>query len=527
MTARISSDLAVPESEARFRNMADNAPVMMWVTEPDGNCSYLNARWYEFTGQTVAESLGLGWTRATHPDDQARVASAFHAANAACAPLRLEYRLRTVAGDYRWVLDAASPRLSPAGTFLGYVGSVIDIDERREAEHRLQVSEGRFRAAVGAVAGIVWTNDSVGKMVGEQPGWAGLTGQSIIEYGGYGWAAAVHPEDAAPTIAAWKEAVANRHAFVFEHRVRRSDGVWRRYAVRAVPTFDSAGNIAEWVGIHTDISDQRAAEAALRELNEQLESRVEAAVAERISAEQALRHSQKMDAIGQLTGGIAHDFNNMLTIIISAVSLLERRVDADPQSRKLVEAALDGARRAAALIARLLAFARQQPLEPREVDIDALVTGLAPLLRHSLGGRVRLDLQLAASPCLTVVDPDQLENALVNLAVNARDAIAVTGVVTVTTGIVAGLSPLLVEHGLAPAAHVRICVTDDGAGISAEVRDKIFEPFFTTKAEGKGTGLGLSQVYGFVKQSGGAIDIASQPGNGTRVAVYLRIAEPA
>ena len=131
MTARISSDLAIPESEARFRNMADNAPVMMWVTEPDGNCSYLNARWYEFTGQTVAESLGLGWTRATHPDDQARVASAFHAANAACAPLRLEYRLRTVAGDYRWVLDSASPRLSPAGTFLGYVGSVIDIDERR------------------------------------------------------------------------------------------------------------------------------------------------------------------------------------------------------------------------------------------------------------------------------------------------------------------------------------------------------------------------------------------------------------
>jgi PAS domain S-box-containing protein len=259
------SAAALRESEARFRNMADHAPVMMWVTDPTGVCTYLNRRWYEFTGQTPQEAEGFGWLDATHPDDKARAEQAFLTANEKHEPFRVEYRLRQSDGRCRWVLDAASPRFGNSGEYLGYVGSVIDIDERREAEDRLRLSEQRFRAAVEAVQGVLWTNDAAGRMLGEQPGWGRLTGQSQTEYEGYGWTGAVHPDDAQPTLDAWNAAVAERRTFVFEHRVRRADGQWGRYAIRAVPTIDAAGEIVEWVGVHTDISAQRNAEAALRD----------------------------------------------------------------------------------------------------------------------------------------------------------------------------------------------------------------------------------------------------------------------
>ncbi len=259
------SAAALRESESRFRDMADHAPVMIWVADPSGACTYLNRRWYEFTGQTRAEAEGFGWLDATHPDDRARAEETFVSANAARAPFRVEYRLRHADGGYRWAIDAASPRFGDRGEYMGYVGSVIDIDERREAEDRLRLSEQRFRAAVDAVQGVLWTNDAAGRMMGDQPGWARLTGQSRPAYEGYGWTSAVHPDDAHPTLDAWNAAVANRRTFVFEHRVRRADGSWGRYAIRAVPTLGSDGEISEWVGVHTDITAQRVAEAALRD----------------------------------------------------------------------------------------------------------------------------------------------------------------------------------------------------------------------------------------------------------------------
>jgi PAS domain S-box-containing protein len=259
------SAAALRESEARFREMADDAPVMMWVTDPSGVCTYLNRRWYEFTGQTPEEAEGYGWLDATHPDDKARAEEAFLSANDRREPFRVEYRLRQADGRYCWAIDAASPRFGSGGEYLGYIGSVIDIDERREAEDRLRLSEQRFRAAVDAVQGVLWTNDAAGRMMGEQPGWERLTGQSRAEYEGYGWTSAVHPDDAGPTVDAWNQAVAERRTFVFEHRVRRADGGWGRYAIRAVPTIADTGEITEWVGVHTDITAQRDAEAALRD----------------------------------------------------------------------------------------------------------------------------------------------------------------------------------------------------------------------------------------------------------------------
>ncbi|MBB6226141.1 PAS domain S-box-containing protein [Polymorphobacter multimanifer] len=512
---------ATAEREAHFRNMANNAPVMIWVTEPDGRCTYLNRRWFEETGQIPANALGMGWLDATHPDDKPRVTAEFVQANAAERPFRTEYRLRLADGSYRWVLDSAGPRRGTNGIFLGYVGSVIDIDDRHEAERRIQTSENRFRAAVGAVQGIVWTNSAEGEMVDEQPGWQALTGQMPDEYAGYGWTAAVHPDDAAATVTAWRAAVDARRIFVHEHRVRRFDGEWRQYSVRAVPILDAEGGIIEWVGVHTDVTEQRAAEAALKALNDVLEARVQTEVTERLKVENALRQSQKMDALGQLTGGIAHDFNNMLSLITSAFSLLERKLSKDdPSVLQFIEVGQDAAMRAAGLTRRMLAFARQQPLSPARVEINALIENLRSLLAHSLGKGISIDCTLVTGIWPTIVDPNQLENAILNLAVNARDAMDGRGRLTIETSN-ATLAGAELSESVDAGDYVVICVTDNGKGMEPEVRARVFEPFFTTKPVGQGTGLGLSQVHGFVKQSGGGIEIASEPGRGTAVRLYL------
>ena len=239
-------------------------------------------------------------------------------------------------------------------------------------------------------------------------------------------------------------------------------------------------------------------------------------VTERRELAEQLRQSQKMEAVGQLTGGIAHDFNNMLTVVIGSLDMIGRRLDADDtRMRRFVDAAMDGARRAALLTSRLLAFARQQPLRPERADVNALVTGLSELLRGSLGTAIRLETVLAAGLWWVSVDHNQLENVLLNLAVNARDAMPEGGQLTIET------RNVVCEGRDASGEHVMVAVTDTGCGMPEAVVAKAFEPFFTTKEIGKGTGLGLSQVYGFVTQSGGHVRLHSVPGEGTRVEVFL------
>ncbi|HWK01159.1 MAG TPA: ATP-binding protein [Xanthobacteraceae bacterium] len=247
----------------------------------------------------------------------------------------------------------------------------------------------------------------------------------------------------------------------------------------------------------------------------------------RAQAEEALRHSQKMEAIGQLTGGVAHDFNNLLTIIIGNLDLAQRALSkggADTMTRleTFVKNAMQGARRAASLTQRLLAFSRRQPLEPRPVRPDKLVQGMADMLRQSLGETYEIEIVGAAGLWQVEVDPVQLESAILNLAVNARDAMPGGGKLTVETSNTFLDENYAREHSEVTAGqYVQISVTDTGKGMSAETLDKAFEPFFTTKAAGEGTGLGLSQVYGYAKQSGGHVKIYSEPGEGTTVKIYL------
>ncbi|WP_114954572.1 CHASE domain-containing protein [Sphingosinicella terrae] len=259
--------------------------------------------------------------------------------------------------------------------------------------------------------------------------------------------------------------------------------------------------------------DRRTAE--LREANARLVAEAEA----REVAEAQLRQMQKMDAIGQLTGGIAHDFNNMLAIIIGNLDMAQRRADDPPRLRRALAHAAEGAHKAADLTRRLLAFGRRQPLDPRAVDANALLLGMSDLLRRSIGEKVRLDLTLAPDLWAVHVDPVQLENAILNLAINGRDAMPDGGTLTIATGNRAE------SGGPGPAGSaddlVLISVRDTGVGMDEEVAARALEPFFTTKAVGRGTGLGLSQVFGFVQQSGGTLSIDSSPGAGTRIDVRL------
>jgi signal transduction histidine kinase len=255
---------------------------------------------------------------------------------------------------------------------------------------------------------------------------------------------------------------------------------------------------------------------AEQQLNETLEQRVRERTLELEDAHEALRQSQKMEAVGQLTGGIAHDFNNMLAVVIGSLDLLGRRVGIeDTRAKRYLDAAADGARRAALLTQRLLAFSRQQPLRPEPVDANKLVAGMSDLLRHSLGPDIELDLELSPDLWRTHADPNQLENAILNLAVNARDAMPTGGRLSIRTH-----NTERDERGR-PGEFVLICVIDTGTGMPDAVVAKAFDPFFTTKDVGKGTGLGLSQVYGFVKQTGGHIGIKSTPGEGTVIEIHL------
>jgi nitrogen-specific signal transduction histidine kinase/CheY-like chemotaxis protein len=251
----------------------------------------------------------------------------------------------------------------------------------------------------------------------------------------------------------------------------------------------------------------------------------------REAAEAQARQAQKMEAVGQLTGGIAHDFNNMLAIVIGSLELVKRRRSQGQHDiDRLIDTALDGAQRGAALTRRLLAFSRQQPLEPSVTDLNALVQGMAEMLRRTIGETIELECALGGGLWWTLVDRSQLENAILNLAVNARDAMPDGGRLTIET-LNAYLDDAYAASNaeVSPGQYAVVAVSDTGTGMTAAIIAKAFDPFFTTKGVGRGSGLGLSQVYGFVKQSGGHVKIYSEPGQGTTVKIYLRrhIADPA
>jgi signal transduction histidine kinase/CheY-like chemotaxis protein len=272
-------------------------------------------------------------------------------------------------------------------------------------------------------------------------------------------------------------------------------------------------------GTAVQITARKEAEEALRELNATLEARIATAVAEREEVLEALRHSQKMEAMGQLTGGVAHDFNNLLTPIVGSLDLLQRKGLGGEREQRLIAGAAQSAERARTLVQRLLAFARRQPLQPVPVDVAKLVSGMGELVSSTIGPQIRVVVEAPDGLPSALADPNQLEMAVLNLAVNARDAMPDGGTLRIT----AGRESIRSDHRskLRTGHYIRLSVADTGAGMDAATLARAVEPFFSTKGIGKGTGLGLSMVHGLASQLGGAITIQSQPGLGTNVELWL------
>ncbi len=576
---------------------------------------------------------------AIHPDDRECVKAAMRTVLKGEGDYDVEYRVVWPDGSEHWVEAQGQIERRIGGRAVRISGVSIDTTQAKREGIALEQSEARFRAAVDAVKGVVWTNNADGRMIGEQPGWGALTGQSFDDYQGYGWAKAVHPDDAQPTIDAWQAALVTRSPFIFEHRVCTAAATWRNFAVRAIPALEADGTIREWVGVHTDITEQRAAEQALRESEEfnrrilassndcikvlsldgmlesmspggmevmeiddfgnfrgkywpdfwpeardlaegsmvdardgrigrfrgfaetakgtrkrwdvvvspiiggdghpekllsisrditaqydterelaelaaTLEQRVVDATAELERAQASLLQSQKLETIGQLTGGVAHDFNNLLTPIGAAFEALRDRVDGDARSLQWISAGRRSAERAAELVGRLLAFARKQTLETRVVDLAQLVDGMRDLIARSIGPTIEVAIVAAAKLPAARVDANQLELSILNLCINARDAMPDGGRLTIT---LAGV----------PDGFICLSIADTGSGMDAETARRAIEPFYTTKDVGKGTGLGLSMVHGLVAQLGGRMEIETNPGEGTTVSLWLPVGSEA
>lgn len=511
----------VDEYEARFRDIADVAPVMLWTADVEGRV-YLNAEFRRFWGDRPTDLSDLApWMEAIHPEDRERVWTACMNALQTRTPLRIEARYLREDGEWRILATHAHPRFDAEGAFLGVVGANIDLSEIRQVESALRESEQRFRAMANDAPVLIWVTaeDRTREFVNEA--YREFMGADHAATLQTDWREFIHPDDRDRIVAESLGGEATGQPFSLEGRYRRQDGVWRWLKSFSRPRLDAQGKVQGFVGVAFDVTDAKQAEVDLKRINELLEDRVGRALMDKAQAEADLMHAQRMEAVGRLTGGVAHDFNNLLTVVIGGLDmLLNNKVD-EAKRLKLTEAALSAARRGERLTHQLLAFSRRQALRPESVDVNALIREGEPLIRGALGGGMTYRTRLRRGGARVRVDTAQFEAALLNLLVNARDAVAGQGRVEVET------RRLKVRAGeisdLEPGDYVRITVSDDGPGIPDDVRDRIFEPFYTTKAVGKGTGLGLSQVYGFLKQSGGAIHVVTGPGEGTRMEMYLPV----
>ena len=351
-----------------------------------------------------------------------------------------------------------------------------------------------------------------------------FTGYSRQEILGHNCRFLQGPESDPAAVERIRAAIAVPEAVEVEIRNYRKDGsaFWNRLLV--APVHDARGTLQYFFASQFDVSIERDLLARQsRELAE-AQGKLQAEAAERERAEAALRQSHKMVAVGQLTGGIAHDFNNMLQAISGSLELLQRRMQEGraQESVHLVDGARTTVARAAALTNRLLAFARRQALHPKPVVLDTLVEGMAGLIRHTVGPGVQVELRLHDGEWIVLCDPNQMESALLNLAINARDAMPEGGRFIVGTAEVhLAAADVAGQDGTMPGPYVEISATDTGTGMDEATRGRALEPFFTTKPAGQGTGLGLSQIYGFVRQSGGVVRLESAPGQGTAVRLYL------
>jgi PAS domain S-box-containing protein len=466
------------------------------------------------------------WVRRIHPEDRAATEQKFRDAVAGNAnDYTVRYRIiRPSDGETRWISVRATIERDADGRAIRLVGAHTDVTDQVAAEQALRQSEERYRKLADQLAELnatlaerveektrerdrIWNvsqdllvvADRNGVWQTVNPAWTRTLGWSEAELLNRTSEWLEHPDDGGITRAEVKKLGASETTVRYESRFRHKDGSYRWLSWTGVSDRDRN------YGVARDVTAEKVA-------------------AERLKAtEEALLQSQKMEAVGQLTGGIAHDFNNLLTGIVGSLDLLQTRLSQGRTENvaRYIDAAMTSANRAAALTHRLLAFARRQPLIPKSVDANQLVVSLEDLLRRTIGETIDLAIVAADDLWCTLCDPNQLESALLNLAINARDAMPDGGKLTIATAN-ARLDGVAADTpALAPGDYICISVTDTGTGMSAEVAARAFDPFFTTKPIGQGTGLGLSMIYGFARQSNGHVTIESKLGQGTSIRLYL------
>ena len=523
ITDRKKAEEAVVESEVRWRNLFEEMQEGFFVGEAvrdaagrmvDFLITELNPAFEKQSGLNIRSSMGQS-IRALVPNLPESVIDAYALVLESGESTQMEVHIPTL--ENRW-FEARARKVDDQR----FAVLFVEISERKAAEDAMRESETHFRTLAQSMPNHVWTTSDDGKIEWFNDRVYAYAGVEWGSLEGEDWFRIVHPEDVNPTMQAMLKARTTGENYQTELRLRRHDGMYRWHLARAVPITNRDGEIERWIGSSTDIDDQKVAEAALGNLAATLEERVIERTAELIKTQDALRQSQKMESIGNLTGGIAHDFNNLLQVISGNLQLLGNDVAGNDRAERCVQNAMAGVTRGSKLASQLLAFGRRQPLAPKVVNVARFIRDLDDLLRRSLGEGIELETLIADGLWNTLIDPGNVENALLNLALNARDAMDGQGRLTIEAGNASLDEGYSYQHSEAgPGQYVMIAVSDTGCGMTSDIVEKVFEPFFTTKPEGRGTGLGLSMVYGFVKQSGGHVKIYSEPDHGTTIKMYL------
>ncbi|GAA0610478.1 hypothetical protein GCM10009422_01620 [Brevundimonas kwangchunensis] len=516
---RARAEGAVRESEERFRAIADTAPVLIWVTGQDRVREFVNEAYVAFNGGGYEAARLADWREVIHVDDHERIISESIVGEGTGQPFSMEARYLRHDGEYRWLKSFSRPRLGPDNEVLGFVGVAFDVTDIREAQARLLESETRFRTIADSAPAQMWMTDEAGEIMFANRRFRTFFGVQRDADLPDAWQSIMTANALEALYADFLTAVQHRDRYEAMMEVDHPQLGPRWLRCEGIPRFDGTGQFQGYVGANIDVTDAKKAEDDLKRINELLEERVGEALAEKAKAEADLMHAQRMEAVGRLTGGVAHDFNNLLTVVIGALDMMLRKPTDTARIKKLGDAALAAARRGEGLTHQLLAFSRRQALRPEPTDLNALIRQGEPLLTRAVGEAVDLKLKLKRGGARVNVDPAQFEAALLNLVVNARDALGDRGKITVQT-LSCPVAPGEVPE-VGAGDYICVTVSDNGSGMDPDVMGRVFEPFFTTKAIGKGTGLGLSQVYGFARQSGGGVRIASTVGRGTEIRVYL------
>ncbi|MFL6764996.1 MAG: PAS domain-containing protein [Sphingomicrobium sp.] len=512
VTEQRATERAMKESEERFRRIANSAPALMWVTRLDRVRDFVNEAYADFAcgpGCDFEEARTLDWRSRIHPDDVERIVTESVAGEASGKRFTLEGRYRRSDGEYRWLRTVSQPRFGPDGELIGFIGVGTDITLAKEAELELRrqveeqtrelvLSEARFRGVFDTVLEVLVLMDPDGTVVElnrTQAPWRAANAREAV--GRKIWDSPtfeMYPQHKPLMKRAVKQAASGK-LFNQEVRLEREGAPAAYLDVSVQPVHGPGGDVIYLLFEARDITELKA-------------------------AQEQLRQSQKMEALGQLTGGIAHDFNNLLTVVVGGLDIIAKRAD-DARLKRYADNALAAAERGARLTGQLLAFSRVQRLEVRPTYVAPLIHNMRPLLRNVLGPGIAKQFDLDDSMIPVMADPTQLEVAVLNLAINARDAMPDGGVLTFASRPVEVTDDPELESG----EYVELTISDTGLGMPPEVAERAFEPFFTTKEVGKGTGLGLSMVYGMARQSGGAARIESAPGKGTAVKLLFRKAE--